>query len=101
MRRDATARKFAQPEVDRYHGPITQTQQSAKHAPASDFPERGDAAGASRFHVDMPEKRQKRWLRRLKWPGIILAALLVLIYGILPLIMTPMIRSRLQKQIST
>jgi hypothetical protein len=58
------------------------------------IPDMVDAAGASKFHVDMPQKPQKRWLRRLKWPGIILAGLLVLIYGILPLIMTPMLRSR-------
>ncbi|HEV8291395.1 MAG TPA: hypothetical protein VGP94_05710, partial [Tepidisphaeraceae bacterium] len=49
----------------------------------------------------MTLSRKSRWLRRLKWPGIAVAVLLVLIYLVLPQIATPMIRSRLQKQIST
>src|SRR5258706_1136528 len=60
-----------------------------------------DDAGATKFHVDMPQKRKSRWLRRLKWPAIIVALLALIIYVILPQIITPMIRSRLQKQIST
>src|SRR5882724_6522613 len=65
------------------------------------IPDMVDAAGASKFHLHMPQKRKTRWLRRLKWPGIVLALLLVLVYGVLPLIFTPIIRSRLQRQIST
>ena len=49
----------------------------------------------------MAERRKFRWLRRLKWPGIVVALLIGLVYGLLPLIVTPMIRSRLQKQLST
>ncbi|HEV8377682.1 MAG TPA: AsmA-like C-terminal region-containing protein [Tepidisphaeraceae bacterium] len=49
----------------------------------------------------MTQKRKNRWLRRLKWPGIAIGLLLVLVYVVLPQIATPMIRSRLQKQIST
>src|SRR6266487_2869909 len=65
------------------------------------IPDMVDDAGATKFHVDMPQKRKSSWKRRLKWPGIIVAVLAVIIYVILPQIITPMIRSRLQKQIST
>src|SRR2546421_5410748 len=65
------------------------------------IPDMVDDAGATKFHVDMPDKRKSRWPRRLKWPGIIVAVLALIIYVILPQIITPMIRARLQKQIST
>src|SRR6266568_8274388 len=64
------------------------------------IPDMVDVAGTSKFHLDMPQNRKSRW-RRLKWPAIVVALLIVAVYLILPQIVTPMIRSRLQKQIST
>src|SRR5437667_4409450 len=55
-------------------------------------------AGAESF---MKENKKKRWLRRLKWPGVIVALVGVVLYVVVPLIATPMLRSRLQRQIST
>ena len=49
----------------------------------------------------MEEKRKSRWRRRLKWPLIAFGGLLIIVYVILPLIVTPIIRNRLQKQLST
>ncbi len=49
----------------------------------------------------MAERSKKTWLRRLRWPGAIVALLGVILYGLVPLIATPMLRTRLQKQIST
>ena len=49
----------------------------------------------------MAESRKPRWRRWLKWPLIVFALLLVIVYGVLPLIVTPLIRNRLQKQLST
>ncbi|HEV8607372.1 MAG TPA: AsmA-like C-terminal region-containing protein [Tepidisphaeraceae bacterium] len=40
-------------------------------------------------------------MRRLRWAGVAIGVLGVVVYVILPLIVTPMIRARLQKQIST
>ena len=68
---------------------------------ASEIPDMVDAAAGGRFHVIMAPKRKSLWLRRLKWPGIVVALLVVLVYVVLPPIVTPMIRIRLQKQIST
>ena len=49
----------------------------------------------------MAERRKFPWLRRLKWPAVVFALLLVILYGLVPLIATPIIRNRLQKQLST
>src|SRR5882762_5293733 len=49
----------------------------------------------------MKESRKRKWLRRLRWPGGIVVLMGVILYVVVPQIATPMIRSRLQKQIST
>jgi hypothetical protein len=49
----------------------------------------------------MEQKRKSRWVRRLRWPAVVIGGLAVVVYVIVPLIVTPMIRARLQKQIST
>jgi hypothetical protein len=49
----------------------------------------------------LEEKRKSRWRRRLKWPLIAFGVLLIIVYVILPLIVTPIIRNRLQKQLSS
>src|ERR1051325_4949398 len=49
----------------------------------------------------MADRQKSRWRRWLKWPLIVFALLLVIVYVILPLIITPIIRNRLQKQLSS
>jgi len=49
----------------------------------------------------LAERKKRRLLRRLKWPLIGFGLLLFLVYVILPLIITPIIRNRLQKQLSS
>jgi hypothetical protein len=58
-----------------------------------------DATVGKKFHMN-PETR-RNWRRRLKWPAIVLGGLGVVLYLIVPLVATPMIRDRLQKMIST
>src|SRR4051812_10160386 len=48
----------------------------------------------------MGERRKSRWRRWLKWPLIAFGILLILVYVVLPAIVTPIIRNRLQKQLS-
>src|SRR5687768_8777099 len=61
-----------------------------------------DAAGASKFRGKMAENRKFRWWRRwMKWPLIVLGVLVFLLYVVLPMIITPMIRNRLQRQLSS
>src|SRR5947207_5710950 len=49
----------------------------------------------------MPDQKKKAWVRRLRWPAAIIALLGLVLYVAVPQIATPMLRARLQKQVST